>query len=193
MTEEKKAATKKTSTKKTTTKKTTAAKTKATKEKPETPPTPPERKFGMDDLILCKSVRQNNLTYVASNGMKFEWFGFGDLKEVPYRELVSMRASRSPYLYEPWLLIMDEELIAKPEFNKDFAEMYSIYREFESPEVFFEQPIDQIISKLEKAPKGLKELIVYNAGRYINEGSLDRIGVINAIDKVLGTNLRMLI
>lgn len=152
-----------------------------------------EKVFKADTPITCKSVRQNQLFFKSNTGTEYTWNGFGDIRELPYSDIMSMKASRSAYLYEPWLLIEDEELMAKPEFHKEFADMYKIYKEFDNPSKFFEQPISVIKQRLQNAPKGLRDLIIYNAGQYIEDGTLDRIGVINALDEIFGTKLRMLI
>lgn len=152
-----------------------------------------EKIFKADTPITCKSVRQNELFFRSNSGTEYTWNGFGDIRELPYSDVMSMKASRSAYLYEPWLLIEDEELMSKPEFQKEFADMYDIYKEFDNPKDFFEQPISDIKKRLQDAPKGLRDLIIYNAGQYIEDGTLDRIGVINALDEIFGTRLRMLI
>lgn len=152
-----------------------------------------EKTFRPDTPITCKSVRQNELFFKSNSGTEYTWNGFGDIRELPYSDIMSMKASRSAYLYEPWLLIEDEDLMAKPEFKKEFGEINSIYKEFDNPKAFFELPITEIKERLNHAPKGLKDLIIYNAGQYIEDGTLDRIGVINVLDEIFGTHLRMLI
>lgn len=156
-------------------------------------PEKPKKVFKQDTPILCKSVRQNNLSYRSHNGIEYRWTGFGDLREVPYSDIISMKARKSAYLYEPWLLIMDEDLMAQPDFQRDFGKINELYAEFDNPRDFFERPIAEIRASLVDVPRGLRDLIVYNAGQYINDGTLDRIGVINVLDEVFGTNLRMLI
>lgn len=172
--------------KKTTAKSTAKTKTPAKAEKE-------AKVFGLDTPVLCKSVRQNELYYVAKSGMEYVWNGFGDEREVLYGDIIALKSSRSPFLYEPWFVIKDEDLLERPEFKKDFQDMYALYEEFDQPSVFFDRPISEIKERLKSAPNGLRDLIVYNAGEYINDGTLDRIGVINAIDEVFGTNLKMLI
>lgn len=152
-----------------------------------------EKIFKPDTLIVCKSVRQNELFYRSNSGAEYVWNGFGDIRELPYSDIMSMKASRSAYLYEPWLLIDDEDLLKKLEFQKEFGDIYEIYKEFDHPKAFFERPVAQIKEKLKDAPKGLRELIIYNARQYIEDGTLDRIGVINALDEIFGTHLRMLV
>lgn len=168
----------------------TASPKKATKSKAEQKA---GKTFKADTPIACKSVRQNQLFFKSNSGTEYVWNGFGDIREIPYGDVMSLKTSRSIYLYEPWLLIEDEDLLAKPEFQKEFGEMYEIYKEFDNPKSFFELPVVDIKKRLEYAPKGLKDLIIYNASKYIEDGTLDRIGVIDALDEMFGTHLRMLI
>lgn len=171
--------------KKTATKKKTTSTSKSTSK-------PKVKKFDLDTMVRCKSVRQNELYYKATSGAGYVWNGFGDIRELPYQEIIAMRAGRSPFLYEPWLLIEDADLMKKPEFKEDFADLYALYAEFDNPKAFFEQPIAVIEEKLKDIPNGLRDLIVYNAASYIEDGSLDRMSVVTALDKMFGTNLKML-
>lgn len=184
-----------------TSKKTTKAKSKkkttntsTVKNKSESTSTASKTKtFKQDTPILCKSVRQNNLSYVSHTGVEYRWLGFGDEREIPYGDILSLKAKKSSYLYEPWFLIMDEDLMQQPAFQKEFGKINAIYKEFDEPDTFFERPLDEIRETLKDAPKGLRDFVVYNAGQYIREGTLDRLGVINALDEMFGTNLRMMI
>lgn len=179
---------------KSTTKKPAARKT-TTKKKDVLAPTPQlaEKKYDMTTPIRCRSVRQNDLIYKASNGMIYTWNGFGDIRELPYQEVLSMKSRRSAFLYEPWLIIEDEDLLKTKEFIGEFESMYQIYSDFEDPQTFFNRKPSEIRKMLDGAPRGLKDLIIYNAGDLISNGALDSIGVINAIDDVLGTQLKMLL
>lgn len=151
------------------------------------------KEFKQDTPILCRSVRQNNLSYTSHSGVEYRWSGFGDEREVPYGDILSLKARKSAYLYEPWFLIMDEDLMEQPAFKKDFGKINEIYKQFDDPETFFDLPIDEIRETLQNAPRGLKEFVIYNAGQFIKDGSLDRLGVINALDEMFGTQLRMMI
>ena len=187
MAEEKK--TKAKSTRKPAAKKTTAKKTTAKSTQPELA----EKTFEMSTPIRCRSVRQNDLIYVSTNGLTYIWNGYGDIRELPYQDVISLKSRRSPFLYEPWLIIEDADLLATKQFAGEFDDMYKIYADFEDPKTFFDKKPSEIRVILENAPSGLKDLIIYNAGKYIDDGVLDSIGVINAIDDVYGTQLKMLL
>lgn len=187
------AATKKTAAKSTTTKKTTTTKKKTTTATTTKAEKVTERKFNPTDMIVCKSVRQNGLVYVSpSTGITYVWNGFGSINELPYQEVMSMKASKSRFLYEPWVLIEEKDILERADFKKDFENMYALYEEFEDPETFFNQSLEVIEEKIANIPNGLRDLIVYNASTYIEDGTLDRMSVINALDQAFGTNLKML-
>lgn len=150
------------------------------------------KKFDLNTPIRCRSVRQNELFYKSTSGTQYVWNGMGDIRELPYQEIVSMRSARSPFLYQPWLIIDDEDLMKKKEFKDDFAEIYALYKEFENPKEFFDQDASVIRERLKGVPNGLRDLIVYNAATYIEDGSLDRMSVVKALDDIFGTNLTML-
>lgn len=191
MTEAKTAKTKSTAKKKAT-KKTVAP--KAAQEKAAEPVVEAtEKHFDLNTLIRCRSVRHGDLIYTSTNGYTYTWNGYGDIRELPYQDIISMKSRRSKFLYEPWLIIENEDLLATKEFAGEFDDMYQIYRDFDDPESFFDRKPSEIKEVLKNAPNGLKDLIVYNAGQYISSGVLDSVGVINAIDDVLGTRLKMLL
>lgn len=186
------AATKKTAAKSTTAKKATTTKKKTTAATTKVEKIT-ERKFSPTDMIVCKSVRQNGLVYVSpSTGITYVWNGFGSINELPYQEIMSMKASKSRFLYDPWILIEEKDILERADFKKDFESMYALYEEFEDPETFFSQSLDVIEEKIANIPNGLRDLIVYNAGTYIEDGTLDRMSVVNTLDQAFGTNLKML-
>lgn len=152
-----------------------------------------KKQFKSDTPVLCRSVTHGGLTYIGVGGMRYDWGGYGDIREIPYQDVISLRSRKSEFLYEPWLIIEDKDIMEKPEFSRDFKDMYELYSEFETAEDFFDCTIPEMKEKLSKAPNGFKQLILGSATELIRDGSLDSIGMINAIDEVMGTDLKMLI
>ena len=179
---------------KTTSKRTTATKAasqKTSNTKTKTEETKEIKKFELDDMIYCQSVRHGTLTHIDTNGIEYDWYGFGDIQMLPYKEIISLKSRKSKFLYEPWILIKDEDLMAREDFQKDFADMYAAYDKFDytDPKEFFEQDISTIRKELKEAPNGLRDYIKWAANQYIKDGVLDRISVIRVIDEVYGTRL----
>ena len=76
------------------------------------------------------------------------------------------------------------------ENEEEFSEF--VLDDMEDMQEFFSRDIDEIRAKLISAPKGLQQYIAFNANRYINDGTLDRVSVVRVVDEVLGTNLKMM-
>lgn len=151
------------------------------------------RTFKSDDLIPCKSVVQGSLTYVGISGMRYEWSGYGDVRELPYQDIISLRSRKSPFLYAPWLIVEDKDFLEIANHKKDFEKIYKLYDSFETTEDFFNCTPAEMRKKLEDAPSGFKQLIIESAGNLIRSGELDSIGMVNAIDDTLGTNIKMML
>lgn len=193
----------KTTTTKTTTRGRAATRSKTATAKKDTAKTEPKveakksepkkvKEYTAQTMIPCRSVRQNILFYQSPSGSKYQWEGYGDIKEMPFEEVRSMLVSRSKFLFEPWLLIEDDELMETPQFKKALGDIKAAYDDTEDMQEFFSRDIDEVREKLTNAPRGLQQYIAFNANRYINDGTLDRVSVVRVVDEVLGTNLKMM-
>lgn len=182
--------------------KTTRKRTASTSAKKQTAKTEPVevkeetktiKTFKPDTLVPCKSVVFGGLTYIGISGLRYEWSGFGDIREIPYQDIISLKSKRSPFLYQPWLIIEDEDFLDLQNNRKEFGEMYELYESFEDSTEFFNCTPEEMREKLKNAPSGFKDLIIGSAGDLINRGELDSIGMINVIDNALGTKIKMML
>lgn len=149
------------------------------------------KKYGMSDYITCKSVRYGKLSYIAKkSGMLYEWSDFGDICEVEYGDLLALKASKSVFLYEPWFIILDDELAKQ----WNLTSLYSYFEELEEAEEFISTvSASELRKRLMSAPKGYKDIILYTAGRMVREHRLDSISTIRAIDDVMHTKLASMV
>ena len=178
-----------------TTKKTTTKKTSSTPKVEDTPimnePVKTPRKYESTDLIECMSCTSGTLIMIGKQtGTKYTWADYGDVCEVEFQDLRSLRLSRSGYIFKPRFLIQDSELV---EQWKDVEELYA--NVLTRPEILalFKLPVATFKSKLKKMPVGMRDAVKTIASEKIMQGSLDSIGIIKAIDEVLGTDLFTLI
>lgn len=148
------------------------------------------KKFASDDMIQCKSLRYGTLLHISKKtGNAYEWSDYGDIVEVAYTDLLAMKSSKSKFIYAPWMVILDEDAIAA----LNLTDVYKKFEEYEDIDDFFNQSPAEIKIKLQDAPTGFKDLIVYTAASMIREGSIDSIATVKAIDDVLKKNLSSLI
>lgn len=148
------------------------------------------RKFAQDDVILCKSVTFGELLLPGKKSqLLYTWADYGDATEVEFQDLQALRSTRSAYLNAPYFVIEDEELL------EQWPELKTLYAKVAALDVdnLFNLPINQFKKRLREIPIGFKDSIKNIAGDKIRNGSLDSIAKINALDEILGTELKLMI
>lgn len=160
------------------------------KEVIEAAPKKTPRKFAMDDPILCKSVTFGELLLPGKKSqLLYTWANYGDTTEVEFQDLQALRSTRSAYLNAPYFVIEDEELLERwPEFKALYEKVAAI-----DVDNLFNLPINQFKKRLREIPVGFKDSIKNIASDKILNGSLDSLAKINALDEILGTDLKLLI
>lgn len=148
------------------------------------------RKFAQDDMILCKSVTYGELLLPGKKSkLLYIWSNYGDTTEVEFQDLQALRSTRSAYLMNPYFVVEDEELL------EQWPELKALYDKTMALDIdsLFSLPINQFKKKLRDIPIGFKDPIKNIAGEKIRNGSLDSIAKINALDEILGTELKLMI
>lgn len=147
------------------------------------------KKYDAHDLILVRSITQGTLLFPGKkSGILYRWESYGDLTEVEYQDLYTLKASRSGYLYKPYFVIEDQELLDDPMW-KDLQKVYQdtfdisdIYSILNLPKADFE-------SVLGKLPDGYKDAVKFEVAKRIDDGTFDSIQKIKSLDRICGTDL----
>ena len=148
-------------------------------------------KHDPNELILCRSVRFGELRLIGpKTHMPYSWANEGDVREVEYQDLVSWRALHSRYLFEPMIIIEDEDIVE--EWKADLGELYESLQEIDL-KAMFKLPHRQFIAQLKKLPEGMKTTVQNMAYAMIQDRTLYDLRTIDAIDEILGTELKMMI
>lgn len=148
-------------------------------------------KHDPNELIMCRSVRFGELRLIGpKTRMPYSWANEGDVREVEYQDLVSWRALHSRYLFDPMIIIEDEDICE--EWKADLGTLYEDLQKVDLKEMF-KLPQRQFVSQLKKLPSGMKSSVQNMAYSMIQDGTLYDLRVIKAIDEVLGTELKMMI
>ena len=150
-----------------------------------------KQKHDPSELIMCKSVRFGELRLIGpKTHMPYSWANEGDVREVEYQDLVSWRALHSPYLFQPMIIIEDEDICE--EWKADLGPLYDKLQQVDLKEMF-KLPQRQFVSQLKKLPEGMKSTVQNMAYAMIQNGTLYDLRTIKAIDEHLGTELMMMI
>ena len=140
-----------------------------------------------NELIICRSVRFGELRLIGpKTHHPYSWMNEGDVREVEYQDLVSWRALHSRYLFEPMIIIEDEEIVE--EWKADLGELYANVQQLDLKEMF-KLPQRSFVAQLKKLPDGMKSTVQNMAYAMIQDGTLYDLRIIKAIDEILGTEL----
>lgn len=145
-------------------------------------------------MIPCKSVTAGELLLPGKkSGILYRWANYGDVTEVEYQDLLALKSTKSRYIYEPWFIVDDEEVLdisMWSDLNKVYESFYDIEDDIES---IFDISNDEFESKIESMPKGMQKTIASIARTKIDDGTFDSLSKVKAMDRVFGTDLLTLI
>lgn len=139
-----------------------------------------------DKFVPCMNLNHGPLTYVNRSGMEWRWEEFGDEQDLTVGDLKTMLASYPRFIKEPWILILDEEVIMHLRLDKMYE---SIVKPSEVPS-FLKLSEKKISERLVKAPSGVKELIVLEARKHYKDGSLT-VGKQKLIEQLTGASVQV--
>lgn len=144
-----------------------------------------------NEYIPCRSVRFGELILIGpKTHIPYRWANEGDVAEVEYQDLMSWKALRHKYLFEPMIIIEDENIVE--EWNVDLGKLYTDLQ-YIDVKALFRLPQRQFVAQLKKLPVGMKSTVQNMAYAMIQDGTLYDLRIIKAIDEILGTELIMMI
>lgn len=154
---------------------------------------PVVRKFNAEDLIPVRSVTQGELLLPGKKtGILYRWAAFGDITEVEYQDLYSLKSSRSPYVYSPLFVVEDEDLLADPKW-KDVVLIYEKMYDAQDFNEILKLPIQKFKSVLKQLPEGYKNALKIEVSTRLDRGTFDSIAKIKAVDEICGTDFMNLL
>lgn len=148
-------------------------------------------KHDPNELIQCRSVVFGELILIGpKTHMRYSWANEGDVREVEYQDLVSWRALHSKYLFAPLIIIEDEEICE--EWKADLGKLYNEVQAIDL-KALFNLDYRKFVTQLKKLPDTMKTSVQNMAYSMIQDKTLDSLRKIEAIDEILGTELKTMI
>ena len=147
-----------------------------------------KKEFGQEDLILCRSMVSGQLFVDGvRSGLLYTFADYNDTCEIEYRDLIYLvRSYKDKTIYEPRIVIEDEDFIAE---NPKLAELYeSLYTKGDLMEII-NLPLSQMVDTINALPMGCRNALKGIAATMIDNGQLDSIQKIKAIDEIFETNM----
>lgn len=143
------------------------------------------------ELIPCRSVCFGGLRLIGpKTKMPYEWMNQGDYREVEYQDLLAWKTIHAPCLFDPLFIIEDEEICE--EWKADVGKIYDDINRVNLDEMF-RLPHASFVAQLRKLPKTMKSSVQNMAYSKIQDKELYDLRTIEAIDEILGTELKIMI
>lgn len=140
-----------------------------------------------DTMIECRNGTAGVLIYKSqlNPGYTVEWDCFGDVQELEYRELVSMRGNQRRFFEENWILIDDPAVIKKLGVERYYKNSLTT----DNFDAVFTMPAEKIKKIVPTLPGGTKDAIASEAKKKIETGELDSRSAIKALEESLSVEL----
>lgn len=179
----------KTTTKKVAPKKTAPKKEESKKDTPKKTPARAKRaEIDRNELIPCRSVTTGTLIHISDRTRaRYVWSDFGTRQYIEMGELLDMRASHPKFLSDVQMIVEDEEAVD----ILGLVHKYETLGDFDTLDDFFEKSADELAEILPNLPKGIKQSLGNRARHLVEEGELDRLGIIRVFEEALNIELRM--
>ena len=146
-------------------------------------------KFVSGDMIPCRCVRPNKVIYYSSKTQsRYEWNGYGDICEVDYSDLLSMKSSKDSTMYQPKILIEDERLYEQ--WSSILEKPYSSFAGLTNPEDLFTLSDKEFEEGLLKSPPAIQSLVKIVASRLIRNKQFESLNKLTIMDNILKTDFK---
>lgn len=166
------------------------------KETPVVETSRPEKKkeLKMDLLVPCVSmVKNGKLVYKSKRQMGYSviWNGFKDVQYLDLGELVAMKSTDTMFFSENWIVIPDSfedkaaviEFLRIKQYYSDDVNLFNIASMIDSNDA------NTIVARISEMSDGMQSNVLSIIRELIEDGSLDSVSKIRAIEKHFGCNL----
>lgn len=137
-------------------------------------------------FVEVKNGFNGILVYISKKtGEEFRWDKFGDIQEMELSELRNAKNHSKAFFVNNWFLIDDEEVL-------DWLGVSQYYKNaltFGTFDELFSKEPDEIEEIFKDLPDGQKRSLLYRSRELIDNGTIDSIKTINALEKCLGVEL----
>ena len=145
-----------------------------------------KKDLDLNMIVPVKNGFQGHLVYKSRRTQEvFDWPSFGDEQDLDLQELRNAKNSSKAFFENNWFLIDDPEVLEYLGVSRYYK--YSL--KFDEFDEIFEKSIPEINKVLSQLNKGQKRSLAYRAKQLIEEGIIDSVKVINALEKGLQTEL----
>ena len=148
---------------------------------------PQKREYTDNDKIQCLSITPGEYLFEGEKSQTmYRWIDAGIREDMRYDDLTSAIRTRKACIFKPRIVIEDKEFLAEyPELQRLYDSMYSKDDLGEILKLDAGR-MTQVINGL---PEGAKDAIRSLAVKAIENGTLDSVARVRALDTIFGTDM----
>ena len=146
-----------------------------------------KKKFSDEDWIYCTSITPGEYLYEGTKSRTvYSWMDAGITEPMRYDDLSAAVRTRRPCVFKPRFIIQDEEFLSNyPELQKMYDSMYSK----DDLSQILKLEANQMINIIKQLPDGAKDALKTIAVNAIENGKLDSVARVRALDQYFGTDM----
>lgn len=143
-------------------------------------------KIDRNRMVPIMNVTSGTLIYQSrKTGTDLDFSEYGDIEYVDYQELITMKAGHRRFFDDPFIIIMDDEVVEAMGLTK----MYNNMKHIDNIDKIFKMNQKEFENIVEKSPKGIKHLIVSRAKELYENEELDSVKKINYLNDRFNTDI----
>lgn len=123
-----------------------------------------------DQLVDVMSVTEGVLVYRSKrSGQEWEFNEYGAIDTIDVAELMAMRSGQSKFLNEPFIIVLDDEVVEFLGLKKTYEKIDFV----EDIDTIFNKKNEDFKALLNKSPRGIQTTILSRAKKLVDNGELD--------------------
>lgn len=146
-----------------------------------------KKKFKPTDMIPCVSITPGEMFYA---GMKsdtlYTFAGIDDVVEIEFRDLDYAARSKDVMMYKPRFIVQDKDFVA---LHDSLDKIYSSLHTAGDLKNILKLSPEQMKKAIISLPEGAKDSIKTIAATMVDNGILDSVKRVKALDEVFGTEM----
>lgn len=137
-------------------------------------------------LVPVMNMTNGKLIYVSKKtGAKWVWASYGDVDEIEFYELQSMKTSYKGFINDPMLLILDDEVVK----YMGLESTYETILKYEDLEALFRMNNNDFKELVDNAPKAITVAIVSRAREKLEDESLESVWKVKYLNEKFNLQL----
>lgn len=148
-----------------------------------------KKDYAPTDTIKCLSVTHGELIMKGiKSDLMYTWAGFGDIAYVEYQDLFAAKTRKSDFIYAPYFVIEDDELLSQDRWA-DVKKFYDGMYTYRDANDILQLDLPSFQRAIETSPKGLQKAIQVEMVTQLENGTFDSLQKIKLMDDICGTDI----